>query len=341
MSAKRAKKPERDRPADLSLPLEALRWPVLREHDGERIDRYLLLRLTWRSRTSIVQLLEDGKVRRNGELVRKKAVRVREGDEVSVDVPPPEEEARHEQLGLELMACIIHDDEHMLAVAKPAGLIMHPVGRVRVNTLIQGLHWAYVHGPLAKAGTPPDSLPRICHRLDRDTSGVVVLAKTPAARTALQHAFDVHDLEKDYLAVVAGRVDVDEGRIDAPIGSDSESGIGVKMTTRPDGAPSLTTFRVLERFAGASVLRFRIHTGRQHQIRVHAQALGHPVFLDPLYGTGATEWPPGEDPVIARQALHAERLALSHPISGSTLELSAPRPADLEALLAGLRTSEG
>jgi 23S rRNA pseudouridine1911/1915/1917 synthase len=152
--------------------------------------------------------------------------------------------------------------------------------------------------------------------------------------------FDVHELEKDYFAIVDGRIDGDAGRIDAPLGSDTESENGVKMTTRADGAPSLTTYTVLERFADASAVRFRIHTGRQHQIRVHALALGHPVLLDPLYGSGPTKWPADGEPVIARQALHAERLALRHPITRAALDLRAAFPADLEGLLTGLRTSE-
>ncbi len=335
MSRKKIKKKKkRQPPPDLSVPLEALTWTVEPEEHGIRIDRFLMSRLTWRSRTSLVALLAEGQVRRGAERVTKKSTRLREGEQIAVRVPPPNEEIRHEELGLQLLECLVHDDEHILALAKPPGMVMHPVGPIRVNTLVQVVHWIYVHGPLKSADRPADQIPRICHRLDRDTSGVVVLAKTPAARTALQHAFDVHELEKEYLAVVKGEPSSDEGRIELAIGRAGE--IGLSMAVRSDGASALTTYRVLERFGLASSVRFRIYTGRQHQIRVHANAIGHPVLLDALYGDGVTAWPPAGAPVITRQALHSERLALAHPITGEHLELKAELPADLQGLLDGL-----
>lgn len=336
MTRKRPKK-KRQPPPDLSRPLEALTFTVDPDEEGIRIDRFLMAKLTWRSRTSIVDLLVEGQVRRDGVLTTKKSTRLRGGEQIAVAVPPPEEEVRHEELGLQLFERLLYDDEHLLALAKPPGMVMHPVGRIRSNTLIQAVHWVYMHGPLQSAGRPDDQIPRICHRLDRDTSGVVVLAKTPVARTALQHAFDVHDLEKEYHAVVVGEPESDTGRIDLAIGSDEEADTSVKMKVREDGAPSLTTYQVLERFREASSVRFRIHTGRQHQIRVHAHALGHPVFLDALYGTGPQVWPLLGAPVIERQALHAERLALKHPITDEPLELRATLPEDLASLVSLLR----
>jgi 23S rRNA pseudouridine1911/1915/1917 synthase len=331
---KQARRP----PRDLSRPLEALELRVGEADDGARLDRFLGARLDWRSRTSIVELLREGKVKRDGVPLTKKAARVREGDVIRVDVPPPAEPERHAELGEALAAAVLHDDEHVIALAKPAGMVVHPVGRVRVNTLIQALHWAFLHGPLFRPGRGPDELPRICHRLDKDTSGVLVLAKTLGARTALQHAFDAHDaLEKDYLAVVSGRPAQDAGRIDLAIGPDEDHEVGLAMTTRPDGLPSATSYTVLDRFAEAAAVRFRIHTGRQHQIRVHARALGHPILLDPLYGDGARAWPNPDAPRIARQALHAQRLALAHPIGGEPLDWTAPVPDDLQALLDGLK----
>jgi 23S rRNA pseudouridine1911/1915/1917 synthase len=282
----------------------------------------------------LVTLLAEGKVRLNGERVHKKGLRLRKGEQIAVDVPPPDEAVRHEELGLQLVEEILHDDEHVLALAKPPGMVMHPVGRIQVNTLVQVVHWIYVHGPLKSATRAPDRIPRICHRLDRDTSGVVVLAKTPEARRFIQRTFDMHELEKEYLAVVKGEPSEDEGRIELALGRATESGI--RMAVRPDGAPSLTTYRVLERFGPASSVRFRIHTGRQHQIRVHANAIGHPVLLDTLYGDGVLAWPINGAPVITRQALHSERLALAHPITKAPLELKAPVPADLRDLLENL-----
>jgi 23S rRNA pseudouridine1911/1915/1917 synthase len=314
-----AKKPA----ADLSVPLDRLSWRVEADDHRERLDRYLQTRLDWRSRTSIVALLTEGRVLRNGEVARRKALRIVEGDRIEVTIPPPDEDVEHEALGLRLNEAILHDDADLVALAKPAGLVVHPVGRIRVNTLIQGLHWLYHHGPRRDGSTP-----RICHRLDRDTSGVMVLAKNPAARTVLAERFERHDLEKDYLAVLEGRLEREEGTIEEPIGPDPDAPIALMMTTRPDGLPARTDFRVEERLDGATLVRFRIHTGRQHQIRVHAaRALGHPVWGDALYGREAE----------VRQALHAARLALDHPGHGERLELLAPLPDDLRGLVERLR----
>lgn len=318
---------------DLSAPIERLSWRVGLEEQSARLDHFLLARLPWRSREQVHGLIAAGRVTRNAVVVGRKAGRLVAGDVIEVAVPPPDEEARHEALGLALEALLLHDDPDLVAVAKPAGLIVHPVGRTRVNTLIQGLHWLFHHGPRAAPGV----VPRICHRLDRDTSGVVVLAKTLPARIRLQEVFEGRHMEKEYVAVVRGRVAQDEGLIDLPIGPDEEAPIELMMTTRPDGLPSRTRFRVLERFDGASLMRFDLETGRQHQIRVHARAIGHPVLLDPLYGDGRLAWPDARSPVISRQALHARRVVLPHPRTGARLELEAPLPDDLRGLLERLR----
>lgn len=324
-------------PRDLSAPLDRLRFGVEDPAEqGERLDHFLMGRLRWRSRTSIVALLGEGKVRLNGAQVSKKATRLRPGDVVEVEVPPPEEEVRHEALAAELERAILFEDEHLLAVAKPAGLVVHPVGRIRANTLIQALHWLVRHARPASASGEP-VIPRICHRLDRDTSGVLVVAKRAAARAALQAVFEGREAEKEYVAVVAGRVAADAGEVDLPLGPAEDAPLDLMMAVRPDGVPARTSYWTTERFAAASWVRFRLHTGRQHQIRVHAQALGHPVLCDPLYGDGQVRWPAAGEPVIARQALHAARLAFCHPMTHEPLELRAPLPADMQALLAGLR----
>lgn len=319
-------------PQDLSQPVERLTWTAGEEDDGLRLDRFLSDRLPWRSRSSIVELLGEEQVLRNGSVVRKKSARVQGGDVVEVLVPPPAEPHRHAQLAEQLAQAVLHDDDDLLAVTKPPGLVVHPVGRIRQDTLIQGLHWLFRHGARREDRDRDGGvvIPRICHRLDKGTSGVLVVAKNRAARSAIQHIFEGRQVEKEYLAVVAGVVEPDSGEVDLPLGPDEEAEIDLLMTVREDGAPSRTTFRVEERFAAASLVRFRIHTGRQHQIRVHARALGHPVWHDLLYGSGP-------QPGIARQALHAERLAFPHPVSGEPLELRAPLPADLVGLLEELR----
>lgn len=324
---------ERTPPRDLSRLRDRFEWCVLPEEHGSRLDVWLLAKLDWRSRTSIVALIEDGRVLHHGRPVTRKSAKVLAGDQVAVLIPPPPEDERHEELGLALQARIVTEDPDLVVVDKPAGLVVHPVGRVRVNTLIQGLHWLYRHGPRPE----PRTLPRVCHRLDRETSGLLVVAKNLPARSALQAAFEAHAVEKEYVAVVQGRLAGERGTVDAPIGRDEAAEITLSMTVRPDGQPARTDWEVLERFADATLVRFTLHTGRQHQIRVHARALGHPVLLDPLYADGPRSWPSGPAPVIERLALHARRLAFAHPRSGARVECRAPLPPDLDALLRGLR----
>jgi 23S rRNA pseudouridine1911/1915/1917 synthase len=320
---------------DLSIPVERLAFTVSDDESSDRLDHFLVVRLPWRSRRSIVALIETGQVRRNGEPSLRKAGRVVVGDRIEIAVPPPDEPLRHEELGRELLEQVIHEDGDLVAVAKPAGLIVHPVGRVRVNTLIQALHWVYRHGP--HRDRDPDVVPRICHRLDRDTSGVLVVAKTMRARVRLQDVFESRDVEKEYVAVLSGVLAQDRGRIDLPIGPDEEAEIDLMMTTRADGQPSRTRYEVIERFRDATFVRLFIETGRQHQIRVHARAIGHPVLLDPLYGDGRLAWPFDAAAVIRRQALHARRCVLPHPRTGEPLVLEAPLPEDMSRLLDGLR----
>lgn len=334
----KARKTPRREPRDLSRPVDRLGWDVAVEDDGARLDRFLAERLDWRSRTSIVALIEAGRVLRDGAAVTRKAARLAPGERVEVLVPPPEEPDRHEELGRALDRAVLHDDPDVVVLAKPPGLVVHPVGRIRVNTLIQALHWLYRHGPRADPARA-DALPRICHRLDRDTSGVLVLAKRFAARSAIQKAFERHAVEKEYEAVVAGRLAADRGTIDRALGPAEGAPVDLMMAVRPDGVPAVTHYEVLERFAAATRVRVRLETGRQHQIRVHMQALGHPVLLDALYGDGRTAWPDEAGAVIRRQALHARRLALTHPTTGERLECEAPLPDDMAALVAALRAA--
>lgn len=341
---RKAAKKVREAPQDLSKAVDELSWVVPEEEHKLRIDRFLDERLPWRSRTSILALLADAQVSVEGEVVEKKSHKLKAGQRVAVIVPPPDEVERHEALADELEAAIIYEDEDLIALNKPAGLVVHPVGRIRVNTLIQALHWRFRHGVRAgeevAGGSRPGQvgpvIPRICHRLDRDTSGVLVVAKNAQARTRMQTVIEGAEVEKVYLACVHGAPEPSAGRIELAIGPDPEGEKELMMTTRSDGSPSLTSYELDERAGPLSWVRFRIHTGRQHQIRVHARALGHPVLCDALYGRGERAWPP-EAPVITRQALHAFRMAF--PLQRGLLELEAPLPPDLSALRERLRTA--
>ncbi|MBI3726054.1 RluA family pseudouridine synthase [bacterium] len=330
--ARKRKRTPRRPPRDLSLPPEACEYVVTEDEHGTRLDHFLQVHFPWRSRTVLHELIALGRVLVRGEPRTRKAARVSRGDRVTVRVPPPVEEVRHEELAASLV--VLYEDDDLIAIAKPAGMIVHPVGKKRVNTLIQALHWRFRRGK-----AEPRVMPKICHRLDRETSGVVIVAKDDRARARIQDIFEARSVEKEYLAVVRGRLEPDEGRIDAPIGPDPHGRIKTLMTVREDGLPSATRFRVLERFLEASAVRFDLETGRQHQIRVHARSIGHPVLLDPLYGDGEPRsWPPGaEKPAISRHALHARRIALPHPRTGERLELLAPVPEDMKALIDALR----
>jgi 23S rRNA pseudouridine1911/1915/1917 synthase len=296
-----------------------------------RLDHFLQKHFPWRSRTVLHDFIREGRVVVDGEPRTRKSARVLTGETVAVRVPLPREEVRHEELARSLD--ILYEDEDLVAVAKPAGMIVHPVGKKRVNTLIQALHWRYRRGEAAAK-----LMPKICHRLDRETSGVVIVAKDERARVKIQEIFEARTVEKEYAAVVRGVVREEKGRIDQPIGLDPHGRIKTIMTVRKDGLPSATRFEVLERFEDASLVRFDLETGRQHQIRVHARWLGHPVLLDPLYGDDEPRGYPEENPVMTRHALHARRIALPHPRTGARLELVAPLPPDMVALLDALRS---
>jgi 23S rRNA pseudouridine1911/1915/1917 synthase len=338
---RRPRRPVKNRakpPRDLSLPPEEVSFLVDGAQEGDRVDLFIMERLPWRSRAEIVRWIEDGRVLVAGERAKKKAQRLRKGNEVVCQVPRPDEPVRHDEIAASLE--ILYEDEHLLVVNKPAGLVMHPVGKVRVNTLIQALHWRFRHGDPREAAV----VPKICHRLDKDTSGVLLVAKEDRARIKIQELFERRDVEKEYASVVAGIYAEDAGLIDAPIGPNPAGKVRMEMMVRPDGDPSRTRFQVLERFAfaphgGASLVRFDLETGRQHQIRVHSASLGHPVFLDVIYGPWepGARWPLEGDPCISRQALHARRLAFDHPRTGERLTLVAPIPPDVTRLIESFR----
>lgn len=344
---RKAPKKVREAPKDLSRAVDELSWIVQHDEHEQRLDRYLAKHLDWRSRTSIVELLQAGQVKVAGEVVTKKSFRVRAGRKVAVAVPPPPEPERHEELAAELEQAILYEDPDLIALHKPPGLVVHPVGRTRVNTLIQALHWRFRHGvkrdERVVGGSRPGELgpviPRVCHRLDKDTSGAIVFAKNARARTHMQLLIEGHEIEKVYLACVHGVPEPREGRIELPLGADTRGERDLQVCVREDGARARTDFSLEEARPPFAWVRFRLHTGRQHQIRVHSRALGHPLLCDPVYGRGEQVWPP-EQPLLARQALHAWRLRFELP-GGEELALEAPLPPDLAALRAWLAREPG
>lgn len=342
----RIRKERRSNLVDLSVPTTEVVLEVLQHEDGARLDGFIAARFDWRSKTQIQGWIKDGIVSVDGRSSVKKSTKLVEGDRVRIQVPEPKEEVRHEQLAAELV--VLHEDEDLIAVNKPPNLVVHPVGRVRHNTLIQALHWFFRHGEGARPGARV-VIPKICHRLDKDTSGVMIVAKNDRARADIQRIFEARELDKSYLALLEGRVEFDTRVVDQPLGPDPAGTHGMRMAVVPGGLPSRSVFKAREVFREASFCEVAIETGRQHQIRVHAAWLGHPVLHDALYGPTFDPAQPRErsededesrgatEPEGPRQALHAWRLRLPHPRTGETLDLVADLPDDMSRWLTELR----
>jgi len=310
------------------------------------------------SRSQLQGWIAAGRVRVNGAVIRRPAGRLGLGDELEVELPgPPPSRRRVRPLAAQPMPlAILYKDEHLLALDKPAGLVVHPTGRYRDGTLVNALAWHLGEGaPAAGAGTaaaaaePLGVRPGLVHRLDRETSGVLLVAKSRAAHAGLARAIKARALQKDYLAVVYGRPPLPRGRIELRLLRDPLDRRRV-AASRTEGQSAATLYELLAesccpgrgddggRAGWLSLLRCRLVTGRTHQIRVHLAALGLPIVGDPLYGEPRHRGI--VDPALAavcrdfpRQALHAWRLALRHPVTGEALVLEAPLPADLGRLL--------
>jgi 23S rRNA pseudouridine1911/1915/1917 synthase len=312
---------------------------------GTRLDATLAKRLE-RSRAEMAALIRGGRVRVDGRTAKPSHL-LRPGERVEADLPPRRDlEPSAQQLPIR----IVYDDADLVVVDKPAGMATHPGPGSERGTLVNAL--LAVVGPLP---VTDDALrPGIVHRLDKDTSGLLVVAKTERAMRALSAAIAAHHVERDYDAVVWGVPPAPSGAIDAPLARDPAA--RTRFAVRHEGKRAVTHYRVVETFgplqgeattkkrqrreapdddaqAGAALLRLTLETGRTHQIRVHCAAIGHPIVGDPVYGAGHP------DSGIERQALHAARLRFVHPVSGTPLSFEAPWPADLAALVARLRSS--
>ncbi len=293
---------------------------------GRRLDVVLAERVPELSRAQARRLIEAGRVRVAGAPA-KPAQRLRAGERVEGEVPPPEP-SRLEPAAIPLS--ILYEDEQLIVVDKPAGLVVHPAAGHRGDTLVHAL----LHHSRELSGVGGAERPGIVHRLDRDTSGVLVVAKTDVAHRRLGERFRAHAIEREYLALVRGSPRAERGSVTAPIGrarSDPK-----RFTVRAPRAAraAVTHWQVVERFRGYCLLRVRLETGRTHQIRVHLASAGLPVAGDPTYGGGRRA-----DAALGleRQALHAARLGFEHPTSGARLSFESPLPDDFERALARLR----
>jgi 23S rRNA pseudouridine1911/1915/1917 synthase len=270
------------------------------------------------SRAAAERLLAAGKVTVDG-VARAKSHKLAGGEQLDVDASSLAQ-ARLTEQPLELR--IAFEDEHLLVVDKPAGLVVHPGAGNRTGTLVQGLLGRGL------AGGDPER-PGIVHRLDRDTSGLLVVSRTQEAYDGLQALVRRRALEREYLALVRGRPRSRQGRIEAPIGRDRRDPTRRSLDT-DSPKDAVTHFEVVELLPAHALLRVRLETGRTHQIRVHLAAIGLPVAGDPTYGVQETG--------LRRQFLHAARLAFPHPVTGERVDTSSPLPPDLEAALERARS---
>ena len=305
---------------DLSQPLESVELRVDRPDEG-RFDLFLARHLPWRSRTGVRELIDGGKAFLNGER-RKASTKVRAGDRVVVEVvredadSPPEPEVS-----------ILFEDDWILALDKASGVVVHPVGPHQEGTLLQALHRRSGGG----------ALPKLIHRIDQYTSGVLLVAKSDSVRAELSDMLERGCVDKEYDALLLGRMEDDAVEIESPIGPVGDSRI--LMQVDPAGGKSAKTHvEVVERFPHATWARIEIFTGRTHQIRVHCAHIGHPLLGDHLYGDGL----PVSDPShLERFALHARAVSFKHPKTGGRHRLEAPLSVAFRQSIESLREGNG
>ena len=301
---------------------------------GRRLDLWLAAKLPGVSRTRLKALVAGGHVSVDGRAV-KASTRLKAGQRVVVDVPPPPPETL---IAERLPLNVIYEDADVLVLDKPARLVVHPGAGQRTGTLAHAL---LAHAP-STAGVGGPRRPGIIHRLDKGTSGLLVVAKSPRAYAGLTAELVARQVTRRYLALVHGEVRQAEGTIDAPMGRHPRHRTRMAVLPPGKGKRAVTRFRVLERLKGFTYLEAQLETGRTHQIRVHLASLGHPVMGDATYRLRST--PRITDPALAALvdgldgvALHAASLAFTHPVTGARLEFASPLPNRIERLLTYLR----
>lgn len=320
---------------------------------GQRLDRLLTAHFDGRlSRARLQALIRQGQVQGgDGRTITDPGAKAREGETLTIDIPEP---APAEPAGEALPLTVVYEDAHLLVIDKPAGLVVHPAAGHAGGTLVNAL---IAHCGDSLSGIGGVKRPGIVHRLDKDTSGLLVVAKSDAAHRGLAEQFAAHGADgrmtRAYEAFVWGVPARQSGIIDANLARSTTNRTRIAVVREPQGRHAVTHYEVLESFEGpdgralATRVRLMLETGRTHQIRVHLAHIGHPVMGDPVYGAGfkasARSLPPdAADALNAlnRQALHAMELGFTHPVSGKTLCFTSSRPADIEALYRALKGPE-
>ncbi|MEO8035013.1 MAG: RluA family pseudouridine synthase [Acidobacteriota bacterium] len=313
--------------------MSTLRAIITSDQHDLRLDLALSLLFPEHSRNAIARLVGEGHVSVNSSIVTKTSRRVATGEEVTLEIPPPVTSTLASQ---EIPLTVLYEDADMVVIDKPAGLVVHPAAGHRDQTLVNALLF-HVHD---LSGIGGEIRPGIVHRLDKDTSGVMIIAKHDEAHRKLTAAWHSDQVRKEYLALVYGKPAEARGTIDAPIGRDPNN--RKRMAVVADGRSAITDYEVTEQYRYVCLLRCRIRTGRTHQIRVHLKHLGHPIVGDAVYS--GPQWRGIPDKKIQkalsslpRQALHAWRITVPHPRTGEAMRFEAAMPEDLAAVLEVLR----
>jgi 23S rRNA pseudouridine1911/1915/1917 synthase len=300
---------------------------------GMRLDSALTTLFSDHSRSAIARFILDGRVSVNSAIVTKTSHRIATGDEVALDIPPAAASSLPSQ---DIPLTILYQDADLIVIDKPPGLVVHPAAGHPDQTLVNALLF-HVDD---LSGIGGELRPGIVHRLDKDTSGVMIIAKHDDAHRKLTRAWNTDQVRKEYVALVYGKPHEAHGTIDVPIGRDPNN--RKRMAVVSAGRKAVTDYEVTEQYRYASLLRCRIRTGRTHQIRVHLKSLGHPIIGDPVYSGPQWRGIPDKklQKVLAdfkRQALHASRISIPHPSTGEMMRFDAPMPADMVAVVDVLR----
>ncbi|MFO0794376.1 MAG: RluA family pseudouridine synthase [Candidatus Brocadiaceae bacterium] len=317
--------------------VKQVQFDIKKAFDEKRIDRYLASRLPDYSRTFIQKLIKEGAVQVHGRTV-KSSYDIQKNDVITVSLPVLEES---KVVPEDIPLNIVYEDDYLMLINKPYDMVVHPAGGHPSGTLVNGLAFhcqnlSQANGPL-KAG--------IVHRLDRDTSGIMLVIKSDAVHSHIAMQFEKRYVKKEYIAVVEGVIAFDSDEINLPIGRHQIDRL--KMAVRHDiGKEAVSIYEVIERFRGYTLVKIMPKTGRTHQIRVHMRAIGHPVVADATYSKQDTYYlsdlvqkdkVPGEIPLIERQALHAHKIEFFHPIQNKKMEFKVDLPPDIELLVKTLR----
>jgi 23S rRNA pseudouridine1911/1915/1917 synthase len=329
---------------------ELFAFTVAEDAAGTRLDRYLAERpelvAAHLSRSRIKGLIEEGRVMLRGALARDPARKLSHGDTVTLDVPPPEPaEPQAEDIALE----VVYEDDHLIVIDKPAGLVVHPASGHETGTLVNAL---IAHCGESLSGVGGVKKPGIVHRIDKDTTGLLVVAKTDAAHHGLSALFADHgrtlSLTREYLAFVWGVPDRAHGTIETYLGRHNIQREKMAVVPESRGREAITHWEKVADFGIASLIRCQLETGRTHQIRVHLAHIGHPLIGDATYGAGfktkVTKLPEKARAAVerlGRQALHAATLGFEHPVTGDEMMFESELPEDLAELMAALEEASG